>query len=257
MTPARNGFGMTEAETLRLTPRPWIHWASLALYASLACIGLVFAARGSWAGLAGFLLALPFAVYCALATSPNGLYLELTSEGLAERTPLRQRAWRWEDFDGFYARQRGEEQIVAFRYYHGYEKLDKSGLFGRLDEWDGQLIRVGMTAAEQADVLNRWLARYVPDRKAKASLKTALPLEGKGVMAGLPRRAARSRTALFVCAIALVNLCLATYQVWGYVWARILFLSLIGLVGVAIVYLFLALRLEKRSPKELLVDEWT
>jgi hypothetical protein len=139
----------------------------------------------------------------------------------------------------------------VFRYSRERKEPGNKGLFGRLDEWDGQLISAGMAAEQQADLLNLWLDRCVPERKSRPSGEREAPTsaefgpphtDGKEQILSSRPSPASCRTALLVCGLALLNLCLATYQVWAYFWSRLFFLALIGLVGWAVVYLYLALR---------------
>jgi hypothetical protein len=157
-----------KAEVLRLTPNRWIHWSIFVFFSLIGAAGFITALHGFLAGWAAFALSTLLAVYAGLAAQPGLFYLELTTDCLAEQTPFRRREWRWRDFDRFYSCQRGEERLVVFRYSGDYRGRSKSGLLGRHNDWDGRLIHTGIPSEAQADLLNRWLERCVPDRGAKA-----------------------------------------------------------------------------------------
>jgi hypothetical protein len=250
---------LSEYEFLRLRPNPWAQWATLVLFGLIAGTGLVIGVRGFRVGWAVFAIMTPIAVYSALAARPDRMCLELASEGLIERTPFRRRSWRWQDFERFYAWQRGEEHIVVFRYSGEHQNPVKSGLLGRLDAWDGELICAGTAVEQQADLLNRWLERYVPEARGSALLdsreSTSYDLreptpDRKGRNPRLGMSPGHTRAALMVCGLGILTSCLVAFQVWGYLWARLWFLGLIGLLGLAVVRLYRKLRTLARSPKQ-------
>jgi hypothetical protein len=256
---------MRPSEILLLRPNRWVYWRCSVFFSLIAGSGIVIVVRGYPAGWAVWALFTSLAFYSGLAAIPVWMRLELTSDGLTEQTPVRRRTWRWQDFESFSAWQRGEERIVVFRYGGDYQRSSQTSLFGRLDDWDGELISAGMPAEQQADLLNRWLERYAPQGGVRAPAEsgestsselTEPKPDGKGRSARLRMSPGRSRTAIMVCGLGILNLCLASYQVWAHLWARLFFLGLIGLLGWAVVHVYRSLRPRKPAAKMELIDDW-
>ena len=182
-----------------------------------------------------------------------------------------------QDFDCFYVRQPGDDRIVVFRYSWRYRGPGKGSLTRPLDHWDGHLITVGMTAEDQAELLNGWLEQYSPKPKARAlkdpgestdSRFRGRNGDGRRETLRLRPSSEYNRGSITVFGVMLFSMFSCTYQAWDYRWARLFLVGMIGLSGLAVAYLCLELQpdrayleltpagLVRRSPLRRRVSRW-
>jgi hypothetical protein len=169
-------FDMGNEDSVRLHAKPGNVRAGVICCGSCAVGGLLLALTGEdVCVMSGLMIAVCFggvAFLCAMSPGPGVIYLDLTPEGLHEKSPRGGRTLQWGDVDDFEVVNDSEGgPEVAFRVSDAYRGKRARKRFGFGRRFDGLLYDTyGMPAQDLAELLNTWRRRHGPKPSAVINL---------------------------------------------------------------------------------------